>query len=105
VLVIDKAAGVKPITSANIMQLLIKEPQELTPYHIIEKSLGVDWGNETRWVLLGKASNEMIVVLSTGTFEDIDTSVHVDKMRALIAREAPRWVICDSGYVKPRTRC
>lgn len=46
----------------------------------------------------------MMVVLSTGIFDDIDTNVHVERLRALIAREVPGWVMRDSGYGKTKNQ-
>jgi hypothetical protein len=39
----------------------------------VKKVIGVDWGDETRWVLVGRTTKNKFYVIDTGVFDDIDT--------------------------------
>lgn len=97
------AGGAKPITPDQLMSLFIREPYS-TDLTGITKSLGVDWGNETRWVMLGQRPDGRLIVLDSGVFGDADTLKHVDAISTMIARELPAWTVCDSGYGKTRNQ-
>lgn len=96
------AGGVKPIPASALIPLLMHTP----PYEaqFIEKSLGVDWGDETRWVLVGKTAQNKLYVLDSGVFDDVDSLRHVERLSSIISREAPKWVMCDAGYGKTKNQ-
>ncbi len=48
------AGGSKPIPTDLLLSLLIRTPAELNNAIFMGKILGVDWGDETRWVLIGR---------------------------------------------------
>ncbi|MDW7726141.1 MAG: hypothetical protein SCH70_03360 [Candidatus Methanoperedens sp.] len=97
------AGGAKPITPDQLMSLLIREPYS-TDLTGITRSLGVDWGNETRWVMLGQRPDGRLIVLDSGVLDDADTLKHVDAVSTMIARESPAWTVCDSGYGKTKNQ-
>jgi len=66
--------------------------------------IGVDWGDETRWVLVGRTTKNKFYVIDTGVFDDIDTMKHVEKLKLIVSRENPKWIICDAGYGKTRNQ-
>jgi hypothetical protein len=66
--------------------------------------IGVDWGDETRWVLVGRTTKNKFYVIDTGVFDDIDTMQHVEKLKLIVSRENPKWIICDAGYGKTRNQ-
>ncbi|GFO96698.1 hypothetical protein ig2599ANME_0887 [groundwater metagenome] len=47
--------------------LLIKTPGELNNTVFVEKTLGVDWGDETRWVLLGRTPQNRFYIIDSGS--------------------------------------
>ncbi|MDW7727677.1 MAG: hypothetical protein SCH70_11320 [Candidatus Methanoperedens sp.] len=96
------AGGVKPIPATALIPLLIRTPECETQF--IEKTLGVDWGDETRWVLVGKTAQNKLYVIDSGVLDDVDSLRHVDKLSSIIAKEAPKWVMCDAGYGKTKNQ-
>ncbi|MDP3105018.1 MAG: hypothetical protein Q8M95_10480 [Candidatus Methanoperedens sp.] len=66
--------------------------------------IGVDWGDETRWVLVGRTTKNKFYVIDTGVFDDVDTMQHVEKLKLIVSRENPKWIICDAGYGKTRNQ-
>lgn len=98
------AGGSKPIPTDLLLSLLVKTPAELNNAVFVEKILGVDWGDETRWVLIGRTPQNKFYVIDSGVFDDIDTMQHVDKLKLIIARESPKWVLCDAGYGKTKNQ-
>ena len=42
--------GAKPVTTDTLLQILVRGPEELSNTGFEEKVIGVDWGDETRWV-------------------------------------------------------
>jgi hypothetical protein len=74
------------------------------PMKFEEKVIGVDWGDETRWVLVGRTTKNKFYVIDTGVFDDIDTMKHVEKLKLIVSRENPKWIICDAGYGKTKNQ-
>ncbi len=50
------AGGAKPVTADTLLQILVRSPEELSNAVFEEKVIGVDWGDETRWVLVGRTA-------------------------------------------------
>ncbi len=98
------AGGSKPVTTDTLLQILARDPAELSNVVFEEKVIGVDWGDETRWVLIGRSTKGKFYVIDTGIFDDIDTMQHVEKLKLIISRESPKWVICDAGYGKTKNQ-
>ena len=49
--------------------------------------IGVDWGDVTRWVLVGRKTKNKFYVIDTGVFDDIDTMKSVEKLKLIVSRE------------------
>jgi hypothetical protein len=98
------AGGSKPVTTETLLQILVRSPGEINNSVFEEKVIGVDWGDETRWVLVGRTAKNKFYVIDTGVFDDIDTMQHVEKLRMIISRENPKWIICDAGYGKTKNQ-
>ncbi len=98
------AGGARPIPTDLLLSLLVKTPAELNNAVFVEKILGVDWGDETRWVLIGRTPQNKFYIIDSGVFDDIDTMQHVDKLKLIISRESLKWVLCDAGYGKTKNQ-
>lgn len=70
------AGGSKPVTTETLLQILVRSPGEINNSVFEEKVIGVDWGDETRWVLVGRTAKNRFYVIDTGVFDDIDTMRH-----------------------------
>ncbi len=70
----------------------------------LQKGTGVDWGDEIRWVLVGRTTKNKFYVIDTGVFDDIDTMQQVEKLKLIVSRENPKWIICDAGYDKTKNQ-
>ena len=46
-------------------------PEELSNTVFEEKVIGVDWGDVTRWVLVGRKTKNKFYVIDTGVFDDM----------------------------------
>ncbi|MBU3965801.1 MAG: hypothetical protein KKG76_00255 [Euryarchaeota archaeon] len=92
------------VTTETLLQILVRSPGEINNSVFEEKVIGVDWGDETRWVLVGRTAKNKFYVIDTGVFDDIDTMQHVEKLRLIISRENPKWIICDAGYGKTKNQ-
>ena len=75
------AGGSKPVTTETLLQILVRSPGRLNNSVFEEKVIGVDWGDETRWVLVGRTAKNKFYVIDTGVFDDIDTMKHVEKLK------------------------
>lgn len=98
------AGGSKPVTTDTLLQILVRNPEQIGNTVFEEKVIGFDWGDETRWVLLGRTTQNKFYVIDTGVFDDIDTMQHVEKLKLIVSREYPKWIICDAGYGKTKNQ-
>ena len=82
----------------------MRRPEELNNAVFEEKVIGVAWGDEIRWVLVGSTTENKFYVIDIGIFDEIDTVKNVEKLKLLVSRENPKRIICDAGYGKTKNQ-
>ena len=123
-------AGLKPApyeTTKGLVVTDINETRRLLN-SIITKSIGIDWGNVTRWIVCGMTATNEPVLIRTGSWGDpnevsefegrrakssatsaIERELEANERRIrkhlsdainLINFEKPDYVMCDAGYSK-----
>lgn len=92
------AGGEKPITTQKLLNCRIDAGTVGTRFANV--SIGVDWGNQSHYVVL--ASNRMneAYLLDYGVWTDSDVLSHTQDMSDLMKTWAAEIAICDSGYGK-----
>jgi len=83
---------VKPIPLGKLLPLVRERIPEFE-----RVSIGIDWGNETRWVVVAQ-SKKCFIVLDSGVWDDLEISLQVKKAVKLILTWKPSWVMCDLGF-------
>ncbi len=125
------AAGLKPAPYEATRELLVTDINDIRRLlnSIITKSIGIDWGNVTRWTVNGLTAAGDVVLIRTGTWDDpnevtefgkgrkpgstattaIERELEENERRVrkhlsdainLINFEKPDFVMCDAGYSK-----
>ncbi|MCX9085499.1 MAG: hypothetical protein OIN87_11970 [Candidatus Methanoperedens sp.] len=123
-------AGLKPApyeTTKGLVVTDINETRRLLN-SIVTKSIGIDWGNVTRWIVCGMTATNEPVLIRTGSWGDpnevsdfegrrakssatsaIERELEANERRIrkhlsdainLINFEKPDYVMCDAGYSK-----
>jgi len=123
-------AGLKPAPYEATKNLVVTDINEtrLLLNSIVTKSIGIDWGNVTRWIVCGMTATNEPVLIRTGSWGDpnevsefegrrakssatsaIERELEANERRIrkhlsdainLINFEKPDYVMCDAGYSK-----
>jgi hypothetical protein len=123
------AAGMKPAPYEATKGLVVNDMGEIRKLlnNITTKTIGIDWGNITHWVVCGITAEREPVLIRTGKWEDPNEATEFDRKRRstatsaiereleenekrirkhlsdainLINFEKPDYVMCDAGFSK-----
>jgi hypothetical protein len=123
------AAGMKPAPYEATKGLVVTDIGEIRKLlnSIVTKSVGIDWGNITHWVVCGVTAEGEPVLIRTGKWEDPNEATEFDRKKKstvtsaiereleenekrirkhlsdainLINFEKPDYVMCDAGFSK-----
>jgi len=94
------SGGSKPITFQRLFNCKV-EGQGTNFNHI---SIGVDWGNQSHYIVLGANRHDEIHILDYGIWSDTKVIDHADHLIDLFKLWGARVTIMDSGYGKAQTQ-
>ncbi len=92
----------KPISITKLLKGQM-DPGILQPkYRYI--TVGVDWGDQSHFIVMGANDADERVILEYGTWDNIQVLAHANDLISLINAYGPQLVVMDSGYGKAQTQ-
>lgn len=94
--------GEKPITTQKLLRCRIDSRDVGTKF--INISIGVDWGNQSHYVVLGSNRMDEAYLLDYGVWTDQNVMNHTHDLTEAMSAWAANIAICDSGYGKAQNQ-
>lgn len=92
----------KPVSITKLLRGQI-DPADLQPkYRYI--TIGVDWGDQSHYVVMGANGPEERVILEYGTWENVQVLEHSQELIKQANVYGPNLIVMDSGYGKAQTQ-
>jgi len=94
------SGGSKPITFQKLMNCKVEDMKTNFKYIAI----GVDWGNQSHYVVLGANRLDEAVIIDYGIWSDTKVLYHADRLVELFKMWDSNVAILDSGYGKSQNQ-